>query len=132
MSRQRVYICAPFEDGPGLSARTIPSMIYAGIIPLASWVDDALSGKSDKHLTAASAQAALAVNDFELASSDAVLVIAREGTGGEMFCEVGRALALSIPVFWVGRRVLSAWRQGVTICDSVDDAIDTIKAVIKP
>lgn len=131
MSRHlRVYVAAPFDDGPRLSTTVIPDMIYAGLIPLASWIDDALSGKTDKGLTIASAQAALHVNDFELTGSDAVLVVARDGVGGEMFCEAARAILLSIPVFWVGRRVLSSYRQGVTICDSVEDAIDAIKAVL--
>lgn len=131
MSRHiRVYVAAPFDDGPRLATTVIPEMIYAGLIPLASWIDDAVSGKTDQALTVAAAQAALHVNDFELLSSDAILVIARDGVGGEMFCEVGRAIVQRLPIFWVGRRVLSSWRPGVTVCDSVADAIDAIKAVM--
>src|SRR5205085_2010907 len=61
-------------------------------------------------------------NDADLRSSDIVLVVARDGVGGEMFAEASMAIAIGKTVLWCGRRILSAFRPGVVLVDDVDSA----------
>jgi hypothetical protein len=68
-----------------------------------------------------------AQNDKDLMSSDALLVLARDGAGGEMFAEVALARMVGMPIHWVGDRfILSAFRAGVVRHVCLGDALDTL------
>lgn len=124
--RPRVYICAPWVDARRMSA-WLPILASYGLENGSSWIAAACSLDGPDPLDAKSIQK----NDEELHLADAVLVISREGAGGEMFCEFTRAIMAGIPVFWVGREILSCRRAGVTICDDIQDAFETIRGTIK-
>lgn len=69
-------------------------------------------------------------NDGDLLDSHVVLVIAREAVGGEMFSELRLALVHQVPVIYLGeRRVLSAYRAGVTLVEDLDAALTELVAM---
>lgn len=125
MSGERVYVAAPYLV-PILAREAHERLREVGFTPTSTW---AARATGPECLTDGFALAAIAENDFDLLSSDAVIALAREGAGGEMFCEISRALVERIPVFWVGtRKILSCYRRGVVCCDSVEEAITKAKA----
>lgn len=125
----RIYVAAPYEDA-AFVRQVHTRLRERKFTPTSSWAETA---KGADVLTPEIAQTAITVNDADLRSSDAVFVIARPGAGGEMFCEIAAALMHGIRVFWVGRKVLSAYRDGVVWCgDYVPEALDTLEATMRP
>lgn len=118
----RVYVAAPYEDAE--QVRGIHKLLReAGLEMTSRWAEQA-TGAEDFSTFKPWELACLArANDADLLSSHAVLVMARKGAGGEMFAEARIAIHVGIPVFWFGRKTLSAWRPGVTQCESLDDVI---------
>jgi hypothetical protein len=64
-------------------------------------------------------------NKRDLRSAHVVFAIPQQGMGGEMFCEVARALEWGIPVVWVAqpRVILSAYDEGVGRVPAVSDGL---------
>ena len=123
----RIYIAAPYARAKEARAAGL-FLVSRGLCIESTW-DIAAAGPES--LDSVCAAEAIKINDSELQISDAVLCLAYRGEGGEMYCELTRALIAGKPVYWVsmdGRDVLSAWRPGVVRCASVDDAIDQIAA----
>lgn len=122
-----VYVAAPYADAPVVRALHA-ALAAQRLKPTSTWADKAvgtdLAARADVDLD--EARATLAQNDADLASADAVLVLARPGVGGEMFAEIRWAIGAGIPVIWVGRRILSAFRPGVTLCNDLDEALDEL------
>lgn len=122
---KRVYVAAPFAD-----AKVVRELHWqlrtAGAVPTSSWASGAHDTEDFASYTVPELQAFAAKNDRDLRTSDAVIVLARVGAGGEMFAEARMAILLGIPVYWVGRRTLSAWRAGVVRCENVDEAIERV------
>lgn len=117
-----VYVAAPYADAPHV--RLIHERLIAqDIRPTSTWASTALGPEDFSKATAAGLLAVAATNDADLRGSDAVLVLARDGAGGEMFAEARVALEWGRPCVWVGRRTLSAWRRGVVLAEDVDDAL---------
>ena len=127
-----VYVAAPFARFMDSFAVT-NDLRAAGHTSTSWWIHAAYTTRGVEALTDRSAAVALATNDADVDRSDAMIVLAYPGEGGEMFCEMSRALARGIPVFYVGGRlVLSAFRPGVTRCASVADAIAALGALEWP
>lgn len=116
------YVAAPYADAERV--RTVHDRMRGlGIIPSSRWAMNA-NGPEDLHLYDREQLREIArVNDSDVINSDCVLVLSREGAGAEMFCEARLALTLSITVYWVGRRILSSYRESVILCDDIDDAL---------
>lgn len=120
-----VYVAAPYVDAP-IVREVHEILAIAGFLPTSTWATRAAGAES---LTRDVAQQAIVQNDDDLLSSDAMIVIARTGAGGEMFCEVTRALIEEIPVFWVGRQILSTYRDGVILCEDIDDVMRKLEVL---
>lgn len=121
----RVYVAAPFEDA-GIVRAVHDRLRSLGIEPCSTWAESARGIEDFSAFTPARLRSLAEQNDRDVAEARAVLVMARPGAGGEMFAEARLALAMSIPVVWLGRRTLSAWRAGVTRAEDLDDAISTL------
>lgn len=122
-----IYIAAPYAKGPAARA-VVPTLWERRFDVCSTWHYVAYGPES---LDAAVAASAIEQNDRDLEEADAVLSLAYRGEGGEMFCELTRALIAGKPVYWVsmdGRDVLSAWRPGVVRCATVEEAIERMVA----
>lgn len=121
----RIYVAAPLADAP--LVRDVHAQLRAhGLVPVSHWAERQGDDPNDNFDDAEEVQAKLRLNDAGVAAADVFLVLAREGAGGEMFCEAARALALGAPVIWVGRRVLSTFREGVRYFHSRESAVHFI------
>ncbi len=117
-----VYVAAPYADA--LKVRALHTrMRLLGLRPTSTWAEAAAGAEDFSKFTPEQLRQFALSNDSALLSSDFVVVLARDGAGGEMFAEARLALDRGIAVYWVGRRTLSAWREGVTLADDIDDAI---------
>lgn len=105
----RIYVAAPFDDRYYVRA-VHAKLVLAELRPTSTWANanEDENWEDDEAIHAASVE-----NTTQIATSDAMLVIARPGAGGEMFAEVARAQTWGKPIFWVGRRILSAFKPGV-------------------
>ena len=123
MSPLRCYVAAPFVDAPYV--REVHGCLrLLGIEPSSSWAE--LADGQPEQLEAMPLEQVRAIaerNDHALATSDVVLVLPREGAGREMYAEARLAIAIGLEVIWVGGpRPLSAYREGVTLVDTVQEA----------
>lgn len=116
------YVAAPFADAAFVRV-VHEHLVNIGVTPTSTWAMHAY-GPEDFSRFAPEELARIAEkNDADVRGSDVVLVLARDGAGGEMFAEARFAITLGRPVVWSGRRTLSAWRRGVVRVDDLDDAI---------
>lgn len=119
----RCYVAAPFGDAPFV--REVHACLrLLGIEPTSCWADAGDGSPERLDLMPLDEVRALAErNDHALATSDVVLVLPREGAGREMYAEARLAIAIGLPVLWVGGpRPLSAYREGVARVDSLAEA----------
>lgn len=122
------YVAAPFADA-GLVRDVHARLVEHDVRPTATWAEDVVGPENLGQYTTERLRAFAAVNDSDLRASNAMLVLAREGAGGEMFAEIARALLWGIPVVWSGRRTLSAYRRGVVLASDLEDGIRLIVAM---
>lgn len=127
----RVYVCAPFEDAGHVRDVVHPRLLAFGLEPSSRWVEGARGVENQAAFTPHALRALAEANDLDLGNSHAVLVIARELAGGEMFAEARFALVMGLPVVWIGRRILSAWRDGVVRVEDLDEAISVLRNLLK-
>jgi hypothetical protein len=122
----RVYVAAPYADASGV--RRVHALLrYLRLEPTSSWAEEAEGPEALDRLPLELVREIADRNDAALASSSAVLVLAREGAGREMFAEIRFALERRIPVVWVGpARPLTAYRVGVTRVDDLTEALATL------
>jgi hypothetical protein len=114
MKRVRVYFCSPYADAAHV--RRLHRIAHArGLLPVSSWAETVSDGPERlESLPRRSVRALAERNDADLLSAHVLVVLAREGAGGEMFAEARLALAHGAPIVWVGtRRPLTAYREGV-------------------
>jgi len=105
----RIYVAAPFEDREYVRC-VHKLLVEAELRPTSTWANACVDENWDDE---EAIRRALVENTNQLCVSDAMLVIARPRAGGEMFAEAAKALHYGKPIFWVGRRILSAFRPGV-------------------
>lgn len=125
-SHLRVYIAAPFEDAARV--RSLHRLLRAafGITGVSQWAEKAEERAAVG--TPSQFRAIRRENITDLESADLVLALIRHGAGREMFAEIGHALAKTIPLIWCGPPIgLSAFEQGVTIVDDIDQAIAIVR-----
>jgi hypothetical protein len=122
-----IYVAAPYSDAP-LVRGVHKELRRAGCKPTSQWAEDA-KGAENLELPLGDLRRLAMGNDDAIRESDRMLVLAREGAGGEMFSEVRYAITFAVPVYWVGRTILSAFRPGVA---RYADLADAIAAVTKP
>lgn len=132
MSAPLVYVAAPFCDGSLVRQMVHPALRERGLLPTSSWAETAFGPEDFSRLAPAALRAACARNDADLRGSDVVLALARHGAGSEMFAEVRVALEWGKSVVWCGRRSLSAWRSGVVLVESIDEAFDVLDRMKGP
>ena len=128
----RIYVAAPYGDAP--LVRGVHALLRSlGLEPTSTWAEE--SDDCAEELAAMSIRVVRRLaqrNDDDLASSEAVLVLPREGAGREMYAEARLAIAFRIPVVWVGTPVcLTAFREGVSRVPSLQDALDTVQRMAR-
>ncbi len=127
----RVYVAAPFARGPFVVAAVHPALAVRGLTCTASWAA-AADGAPERldALPIERVRGIAARNDADLAGSDVLLVLGDQGTGREMYAEARIAIALGLPVVWLGPPFpLSAYREGVERVVSLEAAIGAIDAI---
>lgn len=124
-----VYVAAPFADAAFVREHVHERLRAIGCTPTSSWVDTAAGPENFARYLPAELRRNAEHNDRNLRGSDVVLVVAREGAGGETFAEARIAIEWGKPVVWCGRRILSAWRAGVVRVDDLDGAMATLAAM---
>lgn len=121
----RIYVAAPFGRGPFVAGEVHPALAARGFSCTSSWVGSA-NGAPERldELPIERVRAIAERNDADLASSDLVIVLGDVGTGREMYAEARIAIALGLPVVWVGPPFpLSAYREGVVRVRSMEEAL---------
>ncbi len=117
-----VYVAAPAEDAAFVTV-VHESLEKHGMQAMSRWAAVVRGPENYASMTPASLREAAVRNDADLRGSDVVLVLARDGAGGEMFAEARVALEWGRPLVWVGRPILSAFRNGVVRALDLDDGI---------
>src|SRR5438132_14034832 len=116
----RVYVAAPYEDR--LMVREHHEVLRAsGFIPTATWCT--LEYASDADATPDVLRTLARQNDCDLDQSEVLIVFARHGAGGEMFCEARYAVSTGLPILWIGRHILTTYRRGVYVVHCMNDAL---------
>ena len=111
-----VYVAAPYDRA--YDVRTVHEQLRArGAKPTSQWATLAKGIEQLDVMSRSEIASAIEVNDHCLRQARILLVLASQGTGGEMFAEVARALSWGMGVLWVGRRILSAYRPNVYLCE---------------
>ncbi len=126
----RVYVAAPFGRGPFVAREVHPALAARGFACTSSWCATA-DGAPERldELPIERVRAIAERNDGDLASSDAVIVLGELGTGREMYAEARIAIALGLPVVWVGPPFpLSAYREGVVRVRSLEEALAALES----
>lgn len=124
----RCYVAAPFIDASFV--REVHACLrLLGIEPTSSWAEHANGPEDLESMPLDEVRAIAERNDHALATSDVVLVLPRETAGREMYAEARIALAIGLPVVWVGGpKPLSAYREGVARVDSLAEAFRELRA----
>ena len=122
-----IYIAAPFADAA--LVREVGARLPAfGAESRSTWAECADGPEQLEAMTPDEVRSVAAANDRDLLASFALVVLSRDGAGGEMFAEARLALEYGIPIVWVGkRRPLSAYREGVIRVDTIEDALDLVR-----
>lgn len=125
----RVYVAAPYAEGPFVAAVVHPALRERDLSPTSGWAAQADGAPERLERLPLDAVRAIAErNDADLASSDLVVVLGHRGTGREMYAEARIAIALGLPVVWVGPPYpLSAYREGVVRVASLEEAWPAIE-----
>lgn len=131
MTAPRVYCAAPYEDAGFVREHVHDRLRALGFEPSSRWAESAFGHEDLTSFTTLTLRRIAAGNDADIDGSAALLMLARKGAGGECFAEAARALLRGIPVVWVGRRTLSAWREGVVRVDDLDDALQALLVITK-
>lgn len=125
----RVYVAAPYEDAMHVRAAH-SDLIARGMTPTSRWAERAF-GLEDRTIDVAELRRLLARNHADVDASDAMLVLARDGAGGEMFVEAARAIACGLHVVWRGRTILSSFAEGVIRVASTTSAINELERIAR-
>lgn len=121
MNALRIYVAAPMNDK--MFVRELHDRLArADFIPTSTWANSDRTSNDFDAFTPTELRAQLAKNDSDLRGSDVVLVVAREGVGGEMFAEARMAIDLGKTVIWCGRRILSSFRPYILLVEDIESA----------
>lgn len=121
MNPMRVYLAAPMPDKM-LVRELHDRLAREDMVPTSSWaMSDSTSNDFDA-FTPTELRRHIQKNDSDLRGSDIVLVLARDGVGGEMFAEAALAIQMGKTVLWCGRRILSSFRPGVVLVEDLESA----------
>jgi hypothetical protein len=124
-----IYFAAPYDDAP-LVQRLHTRAKTMGLKPMSHWAETAHGSEQLATMPIERVRSIAWDNDVDLKSSQVVIVLAREGAGGEMFAEARLALTHEIPVIWVGdRRPLTAYRPGVIRVGGIEEAFVVLKGL---
>lgn len=107
-----VYVAAPYQDAERVRHLHV-DLGHLNMVPTSRWAEGALGPEDFTQFTPAQLRGTAEANDTDIARSHAMIVLAREGAGGEMFADARLAACFDIPTFWCGRLTLSAWRSNV-------------------
>lgn len=126
MTKRGVYVAAPFDEAPRVRVIHL-ALLDADMDPTSSWAMTASGPEDFSQFVPHQLREFAEQNSVDIRDSDAMIALAYPGKGGEMFCELAIALSWGKPVYYVGaRRVLSAYRRGVVICESAEQAIQRL------
>lgn len=118
----RVYVAGPYSSAEyvrGLHER----LRGAGFEPTSSWANTASGAESLLALPIETRSAIKKQNCDDLRSADVCIVIDRDGTGHETYCELARAEEWGKDVYFVGRPMLTAVCPPVLWCRGIEDVI---------
>lgn len=125
MSAPKVYVAAPYDRA--WAVRTFHGMLRAhGAVPVSHWANCATGPEKLETMSRAEVLSLIEVNDTCLRQADLVVCLAVKGKGAETFAEVARALEWRKPVLWCGQLALSAYREGVYLCETQKVALEAI------
>jgi hypothetical protein len=132
VSPLRCYVAAPFADAPFV--REVHACLrLLGLEPTSCWAEGAAADGTPERLDLMPLEEVRALaerNDHALATSDVVLVLPREGAGREMYAEARLAVAIGLPLVWVGNpRPLTAYREGVVRVETLPEAYRALHAM---
>lgn len=122
----RCYVAAPYRHAPVVrsvhrSLRTI------GWQPTSEWAESAKGPEELEKMPLELVRQIARANDRDVESAHALLALAHEGEGAEMFCELRYAAELGIPVVYAGaRKCLSAYRPGVLRVDDMLEGLEVL------
>jgi hypothetical protein len=120
------YVAAPYGDAP-IVRKLHAHLRSLGIRPTSTWAEGATGPENLEEMPIDLVRAIAARNDHALSVSDVVVVLPREGAGREMYGEARLAVALGIPMIWVGDpRCLTAYREGVTRVPDLETALSEL------
>lgn len=109
----RLYYAAPLSCAARASRIARAVGLFTGAAPCSRWHYEVPEGAVDP-VDPEAMRAILERNLADLASADAVVVLADKGNPGETFAEGARAADSRKPVLWFGRRIASAYLPSVT------------------
>lgn len=112
----KVYLAAPFAMHESME-KIAQAWVPRGVSVCSTWHIGVTGPERLPEHTNPDVRFAIGANDRDLAAADALVAFPVPGEGGEMFCEITRALIDRKPVIWAGeRRILSTFRPGVLLC----------------
>lgn len=122
-----VYVASPYANAGFV--RTVHEMLCEqGFHVTSTWAEQA---QGEESTSIAQLRADAARNDRDIAEADAVLVIDFNRTGRETYAEMRLALTYRRPVIFIGKPMLSAWRDGVVRVSGLDDALPILVAMAR-
>jgi nucleoside 2-deoxyribosyltransferase len=117
-----LYVASPYDTAP--EVRELHKRLTTlGIAFTSMWAEQANGAEDFSKFSPEKLKDIAEENDAHVRAADAVLVLSRETGGRETYAEARYALSQQKHVFWVGKLTLSAWRDGVTRCENIDDAL---------
>lgn len=118
----KVFVAAPY--GRRLEVRKLHErMRDLGFEPVARWP----MNDYEDSVVPRVARVDASRNDHDRDKAHCLLMLGYPGEGGESFAECGSSLLCRTPVCWVGRRILSTYRDGVRIAESIEEALDVLQ-----
>lgn len=119
----RVYVAGPYSSAAFIREHVHERLRQLRIQPTSRWAEDAHGAEDFSKYSHERLRELGLSNDADLESSHALLLVDLAGMGRETYAEVRLALLRGKPVVWLGRHSLSAYRDGVTRAEDLDEAL---------
>lgn len=125
------YLASPYRYGSLLDVDIAPRLLSAGVRVVSSW-HIGHRGQAEGPCSTEARRDILVANLLDLDRADVMIAYEADRSGRELFVELGRALerAAPIAIYYVphdpAAPFLSSCDARVTICDSLDAAVDAV------
>lgn len=125
----RVYVAGPYSSASFIREHVHERLRQLRMEPTSRWADDAHGAEDFSKFSPERLREFGLSNDADVARADALLLVDLAGMGRETYAEMRLALILGKPVIWLGRHALSAYRDGVTRAEDLDEALSFLVAL---